>query len=76
MVYVLELDGKEKLKIQFPKRINEEQWVIEEDELDTLDTTTHTFDDEEQALFFMETRIEELKEYGYTVNLESKLTDD
>ena len=76
MIYVLEKEGEKKIEIHFPKRIEEDVWVVEQDDFEFRESTTYTFDDEEQATFFLETHIESFKQDGYKVHLESPLTDD
>mgnify|MGYP006271478637 CR=1 FL=1 len=76
MIYVLEKEGEKKIEVHFPKQIEEDVWVVEQDDFEFRESTTYTFDDEDQAMFFLETHIESFKTDGYKVHLESPLTDD
>lgn len=75
MIYVLEKEGEKQIEISFPKCIDN-KWVVEQTDFEFRESTTYTFDSEEQANFFLETHINSFKQDGFKISFTAPLTDD
>jgi aminopeptidase C len=75
MIYVLKKEGEKQIEISFPKFIDD-NWVVEQVDFEFRETTTYSFDSEEQANFFLETHIDSFRQDGFQISFISTLTED
>jgi aminopeptidase C len=75
MIYILEKEGEKQIEITFPKFIDN-KWVVEQTDFEFRESTTYSFDSEEQANFFLETHINSFRQDDFKISFTAPLTDD
>lgn len=75
MIYVLKKEGEKQIEISFPVQ-KENHWIVYQDDFEFHESTSYTFDTENQAKLFLECHIHSFEIDGYEISQQSPLTDD